>query len=1036
MANIADLIQRARTIRIETKSKKKTADRIGGLLLDIVNGLGEVQGLKKAQYGGIVATSADVVSDYADKGYSGPYFYLVGSSLSSLVVYQYTGTGTPAQAFNGAAYDFTDYSEVVSRLDKFGPKIDGLEDCIDEMDKVLGQNVADFQERIPLTNENGWFVIDPQGNVGMQLVNGLLDALGFGANLIAKIKEIITNNTDLIEELNAGTMNAMSVCAKAIKLLNDNGDVIADITPKLTKEDGVYFTDSEGNIMWYIKAYTTEEGGIYFVDENGWIGCQYVDGVWSFSNLSNIGGSSSVSTDHAIIVRANKTLKEARELSNKVNGIVPSLLTITDGSVQTIKTTTISNSTAKKKAVVRLRLHYGAEKYTPDANDIFFNSSCKTDFSDVRFFDSNGNMLKAKFGECFNLGIYRDTRLANTYYITSQGYLVKRDSGIWISKDNAVTWTKIAGTTNVTDYGSDVYNVKSITALYVGKHNSDRDVIFGYAGGKLYKVITDFETMLNDQLVASITEVLDFSWSYNGTTIYPDVQPHALDADINGNLYFGAYQGTQYYHVQIFVSTDGGNTWVEKYLYYNQNEKRQQHVHHIHADKYSSRVFVGIDGGVPLQGPTVIVSDNAGVTWTDITLRLKSQRGHDYYPTYFGQDYMLGGGECYCLGGNAIVRGSSDYTTLDIAQKGFGGVRSFADFGNDDMIVAGISRNSRFGENQIVISTTKGETWKTISRTDAMPETSGDGYRESGYFGLIAADTAPCIFLSGGSYVAPTRIYNGGDYYREVEIEVDDIPASDIVIIAKTGYVMPYPYSTVRGYDDDSLVYRVAFDEGCGQLVQDSVGMIAEVEGSIDWEKSEEPLRFGEYSNEGDMPFSFSSAARISGTLNFGKISALNFSSGYTITMWVNEKNRRCDYDDSQRYSSLNDNISHSIVKIGNYIITRLNSSFCIVNNNDSSKYSRKAYNGSTPQCSDNYYFLAIVIGNSGIEVYINGNIIGGGSSSNWTGWTSTDLSDADIIFGSGDSAVQSCAYISDFCIYNRELAIDDVRAIYKGFNY
>ena len=135
MANIADLIQRARTIRIETKSKKNTADRIGGLLLDIVNGLVEAQSLKAAQYGGIVATSADVVSDYAAKGYSGPYFYLVGASLSSLVVYQYAGSGSPAQAFGGAAYDFADYSEAISRLNQLDSNIDQIEEQINEVEQ-------------------------------------------------------------------------------------------------------------------------------------------------------------------------------------------------------------------------------------------------------------------------------------------------------------------------------------------------------------------------------------------------------------------------------------------------------------------------------------------------------------------------------------------------------------------------------------------------------------------------------------------------------------------------------------------------------------------------------------------------------------------------------------------------------------------------------------------------------------------------------------------------------------------------------------
>ena len=150
MANIADLIQRARTIRIETKSKKNTADRIGGLLLDIVNGLGEAQSLKKALYGGIVATSADVVSDYAAKGYNGPYFYLVGSSLSSLVVYQYAGTGTPAQAFSGAAYDFTDFSEVIGRVSLLAGNLDGT------LKKSQGVNKFNPSADIDLSREGFW----------------------------------------------------------------------------------------------------------------------------------------------------------------------------------------------------------------------------------------------------------------------------------------------------------------------------------------------------------------------------------------------------------------------------------------------------------------------------------------------------------------------------------------------------------------------------------------------------------------------------------------------------------------------------------------------------------------------------------------------------------------------------------------------------------------------------------------------------------------------------------------------------------------
>lgn len=171
MANIVDLIQRARTIRIETKSKKNTADRIGSLLLDIARGLDEAQVLKKAQYGGIVATSADVVSDYAAKGYSGPYFYLVGSSLSSLVVYQYAGSGTPAQAFGGAAYNFADYSEVLRRVDLLGPKIDEQINPFSEIpsDSISNRfgNVFKATATSPFVTNGHWYLYRSSSNSSM-----------------------------------------------------------------------------------------------------------------------------------------------------------------------------------------------------------------------------------------------------------------------------------------------------------------------------------------------------------------------------------------------------------------------------------------------------------------------------------------------------------------------------------------------------------------------------------------------------------------------------------------------------------------------------------------------------------------------------------------------------------------------------------------------------------------------------------------------------------------------------------------------------
>ena len=922
-----------------------------------------------------------------------------------------------------------------------------ITNLFDGIDLTLSKNESKMNS-FTLTTEDGFYIIDANGYISLVVnSNGVFDVLDIGSNIRSIIGEI--TNTSISTALETVNASLETVNASIEELNND----LTEIEEKLPETSNTI---------------ETEEDGVYFVDENGWVGCQYVNGVWSFSNLSNDNGSSStISTDYSLIVRANDTLKQARELNDKVDSIIPSLLTLTDGSQQTVITKNIINTTSKKKAIVRLRLHHGSSKYGIDTQkfskyafedtDIFFNGSCKTDFSDVRFFDNSGNMLKASFGKLFNLGVYRDTSIyqGNIYYFTtSQGYLIIGSSGIRVSKDNGATWIRIAGTepdpTNRPQ--AEVSGSTYISPVYVGKNSNNMDVIFGHAAGHLWKIETDFETTVinptsgKEELSATITDVLNFSWVYdgetipnvvnNGDTIYPDLRGNAVDVDRNGNMYIGLYQRTTFYHVQVFVSTDGGNTWSSKYLYYNQSEKRQQHVHHINADKYSNKVYVGIDGGYPRQGPTVIVTEDAGETWTDISTVFQEQRSHDYYPSYFGTDYKLGGGESYTLGGNTLIRGDETDTKFDVVFKGYGGIRTLADFGNDNMIIAGVSRDSKHMENQIVCSFDKGKTWQMLSRTDVDSDTSsGDGYRNATYCGTIAGDNAPCIILSGGDFVAPVRIYNGGDYYREVEIEVDNVSSSNISIIAKTGYLMPYPYSTVRGIEDESLVYEVPFNEGCGNLIQDSNGNIVSVNGTIEWETEEEPVRYGEYSTDSDKPFKFSSAAKISGGVNFGKIPNLDFASGYTITFWFNEKARMSKYAENEEYGSINDGIAHEIASIGAYKIVRYNEAIALMDRTTGyANRSSTGANGHMMQCSDNYYFVALVIKTNIFEFYINGNPGAVLSYSSWSDWASTNISSQDLIIGSGD--IESCGYISDFKIYHKEMTSNEVRDIYKGFNY
>ena len=252
--------------------------------------------------------------------------------------------------------------------------------------------------------------------------------------------------------------------------------------------------------------------------------------------------------------------------------------------------------------------------------------------------------------------------------------------------------------------------------------------------------------------------------------------------------------------------------------------------------------------------------------------------------------------------------------------------------------------------------------------------------------------------------------------------------------MSKTGYAVPYPYKDVRRFEIPA-VYAIPLNEGCGRYIEDSNGSISSVTGTIEWEKDEEPVRKGEYASNTYRPFAFSSAAKIKGQVNFGRISQLNFSSNYSISFWCNEKNRKCHYTEEERYSTnyLEDGVEHIVASFGNLNLIRRNYAYGI-SPQGSSNIRRLVGSGTQAlQCSDNYYFVVIVIANDKLQLSINGRTLAA-STSGWDGYKDVLLSNNDFIIGSSGS--ETFGFISDFKVYNRVLTEDEILNIYKGFNY
>lgn len=143
----------------ETKAdatSKQTA--INTTISELQAQVAQLSGVDNAFFGGIVGASTDIATDYSNNGYSGTYLYMVGTDMSSLVAYQYSGSGSPTQLFSGATYDFTDYSDVKQELTALGPKID------------------EVANGMIVTTQNGFFVIDSAKRIGLKYTNDGLDA--------------------------------------------------------------------------------------------------------------------------------------------------------------------------------------------------------------------------------------------------------------------------------------------------------------------------------------------------------------------------------------------------------------------------------------------------------------------------------------------------------------------------------------------------------------------------------------------------------------------------------------------------------------------------------------------------------------------------------------------------------------------------------------------------------------------------------------------------------------------------------------------
>lgn len=505
--------------------------------------------------------------------------------------------------------------------------------------------------------------------------------------------------------------------------------------------------------------------------------------------------------------------------------------------------------------IVRLNLHHGTLVGDATSYDVFLDGHSQTDFSDVRFTDSSGNLLahyRAGYG---NYEIITDSRLGNRNWIHSDGTIIA--SGVagqaYIKKsaNNGVNWTTLDNTAN-----SKLIFVDS------------RGYAYNAAGYKLRRSV-DWNTSNN------WTEVLDMT-SASGVGLTSNIAE-----DTSGNLYLGRYQESS--APVIYKSTDGGANWVDVFSASSLPARARNTTYaagaivrpttandHIYVCTVAGTTEDADDDGSHPVWPTTsgtTVTDG-GVTWKESYIQHSHMVAVDPYTNYI---YAAFDGNITYLtksmdgGSTWVVLGSSGYgwdvvkAIFEPTARFFAGGYTAKNTGtgilatsNDTSFTKSLGKNAsvqgllKFGSSyygavvnigpacypQIVRSIDSGATWQTVWTSPFINEEGFAGPTFLLNSGIPTGETETQILVgpvnSGTSSYSPMRIYDGGSHYQStfyVKIPTLAAAGKDIYVWYGNSAATTASSKTIFGSTVASdIVHRYLLNEGTGTAVSDSVG--------------------------------------------------------------------------------------------------------------------------------------------------------------------------------------------------------------------
>lgn len=242
--------------------------------------------------------------------------------------------------------------------------------------------------------------------------------------------------------------------------------------------------------------------------------------------------------------------------------------------------------------IVNINLHHKNQSGNEAWNEVFFGGKGSTDFSDVRYYSTEGLSLPSHIESTGNYDFIKESNLiaGSAMYALSDGRLVGKNGGnVRESKDGGKTWENIGGNAHKT---ANIVFVDRDDNIYHFREN-DPD----YGPCPLFKLYAS-DNYNTEKLMIDTSDLYGLYNNYDKNNVVEDYDVTSAHyhtgfdmQDDDGHIYIGRYQ-TEWTGAALFVSDENGENFRIADF---RTDKQHVHSISINHNVYPNEVYVCYD---------------------------------------------------------------------------------------------------------------------------------------------------------------------------------------------------------------------------------------------------------------------------------------------------------------------------------------------------------------------------------------------------------------------------------------------------------